>query len=112
LSLIFDLFVNLLHLLNTLLRTVTSSLMQKVNDFYVMLDGYIGGHPLVCYFYFLAQELFFTIYLGFPQFRYFRHAIDVVKGNMITILMLADTSHFQALATALSGTVVQVILQG
>lgn len=78
--------------------------MDKVNDFLVMLDGYIGGHPWFVVF-LLGTGIFFTVYLGFPQFRYFRHAIDVVKGKYDHHLDIGDTSHFQALSTALSGTV-------
>ena len=78
--------------------------MQKINDFLVMLDGYIGGSPWFVIL-LLGTGIFFTIYLKFPQFRYFRHAIDVVKGKYDHHLDVGDTSHFQALATALSGTV-------
>ncbi len=69
-----------------------------------MLDGYIGGHPWFVIL-LLGTGIFFTLYLRFPQFRYFRHAIDVVKGKYDHHLDIGDTSHFQALATALSGTV-------
>ncbi len=78
--------------------------MHKINDFLIMLDGYIGGNPWFV-FLLLGTGVFFTIYLGFPQFRYFRHAIDVVKGKYDHHLDVGDTSHFQALSTALSGTV-------
>ncbi len=78
--------------------------MHKINDFLIMLDGYIGGHPWFVIL-LLGTGIFFTIYLGFPQFRYFRHAVDVVKGKYDHHLDIGDTSHFQALATALSGTV-------
>jgi AGCS family alanine or glycine:cation symporter len=78
--------------------------MHKINDFLVMLDGYIGGHPWFV-FLLLGTGIFFTIYLKFPQFRYFKHAIDVVKGKFDHHLDVGDTSHFQALSTALSGTV-------
>ncbi len=78
--------------------------MQKINDFLVMLDGYIGGHPWFVIL-LLGTGIFFTFYLRFPQFRYFRHALDVVKGRYDHHLDVGDTSHFQALATALSGTV-------
>ena len=78
--------------------------MQKINDFLVMLDGYIGGHPWFVVL-LLGTGVFFTLYLRFPQFRYFRHAIDVVKGKYDHHLDVGDTSHFQALSTALSGTV-------
>jgi AGCS family alanine or glycine:cation symporter len=78
--------------------------MQKINDFLIMLDGYIGGSPWFVIL-LLGTGVFFTIYLKFPQFRYFRHAIDVVKGKFDHHLDVGDTSHFQALSTALSGTV-------
>jgi len=78
--------------------------MQKINDFLVMLDGYIGGHPWFVIL-LLGTGIFFTLYLKFPQFRYFRHAIDVVRGKYDHHLDVGDTSHFQALSTALSGTV-------
>jgi len=78
--------------------------MHQVNDFLIMLDGYIGGNPWFVVL-LLGTGVFFTLYLGFPQFRYFRHAIDVVKGKFDHHLDVGDTSHFQALSTALSGTV-------
>lgn len=78
--------------------------MHKINEFLIMLDGYIGGHPWFI-FLLLGTGIFFTIYLKFPQFRYFRHAIDIVKGKYDHHLDVGDTSHFQALSTALSGTV-------
>ncbi|MBE0652960.1 MAG: sodium:alanine symporter family protein, partial [Bacteroidales bacterium] len=78
--------------------------MQKINSFLLWLDQYIGGHPWFVYF-LLGTGLFFTLYLGFPQFRYFRHAIRIVKGKFDKKGDIGDTSHFQALTTALSGTV-------
>lgn len=79
-------------------------MMQKINDFLMMLDGYIGGHPWFV-FLLLGTGIFFTFYLGFPQFRYFRHAVNVVRGKYSDRADVGDTSHFQALATVLSGTV-------
>jgi len=78
--------------------------MDKVHDFLVMLDGYIGGGPWFVYL-LLFTGLFFTLYLGFPQIRYFRHALRVVTGKYDKATDVGDTSHFQALTTALSGTV-------
>ncbi|HUS86782.1 MAG TPA: sodium:alanine symporter family protein [Bacteroidales bacterium] len=78
--------------------------MQKVNDFLVNLDGYIGGHSWFV-FLLLGTGIFFTIYLGFPQIKYFRHAIRITKGKYDHHKDIGDTSHFQALTTALSGTV-------
>jgi AGCS family alanine or glycine:cation symporter len=53
----------------------------------------------------LGTGLFFTIYLKFPQIRYFKHAWKVVMGKYDKPDAPGDTSHFRALTTALSGTV-------
>ena len=47
----------------------------------------------------------FTLYFGFIQFRAFGHAISLVKGDYSDPNDAGEVSHFQALATALSGTV-------
>ncbi len=47
----------------------------------------------------------FTLYFGFVQFRFFKHAIQLVKGDYSDPKDAGEVSHFQALATALSGTV-------
>lgn len=78
--------------------------MQKINDFLVMLDGYLGGHVWFMVL-LIGTGIFFTIYLGFPQIRYFRHAIRITRGKYDHSHDIGDTSHFQSLATALSGTV-------
>ncbi len=78
--------------------------MQKVNEFLLFLNGYLGGHQWFVFF-LLGTGIFFTLYLGLPQFRYFGHAIRIVKGKFDRADDVGDTSHFQALTTALSGTV-------
>jgi len=78
--------------------------MQKVNEFLLFLNGYLGGHQWFVYF-LLGTGVFFTLYLGLPQIRYFGHAIRIVKGKYDKPGDIGDTSHFQALTTALSGTV-------
>lgn len=47
----------------------------------------------------------FTLYFGFVQIRAFRHALDLVRGRYSDPNDKGEVSHFQALATALSGTV-------
>ncbi len=78
--------------------------MQKLNDFFLLIDKYLASSDLFALF-LLGTGLFFTVFLFFPQIRYFRHAIRVVRGKFDRKGDLGDTSHFQALATALSGTV-------
>lgn len=78
--------------------------MQEIHEFLKLIDGVLGGAQWFAYL-LLFTGVFFTIYLKFPQIRYFRHALKVVKGKFDKSSDEGDTSHFQALATALSGTV-------
>jgi len=47
----------------------------------------------------------FTVYFSLIQFRAFRHSISLVRGDYSDPNDAGEVSHFQALATALSGTV-------
>ncbi|MCF3973735.1 alanine/glycine:cation symporter family protein [Paracoccus salsus] len=47
----------------------------------------------------------FTVYFGFIQFRAFGHSLALVSGKYSDPNDAGEVSHFQALATALSGTV-------
>ncbi len=78
--------------------------MDALLDFFNLLDGYLGSAPWFPYV-LLGVGVFFTIYLKFPQIRYFKHAWKVVTGKYDKSDDPGDTTHFQALATALSGTV-------
>ncbi|GEA13016.1 amino acid carrier protein [Alteromonas sp. KUL49] len=78
--------------------------MEGLYSFLVMLDGLLGGagwFPFVL----LGVGFFFTIYLKFPQIRFFKHAWQVVTGKYDKESDPGDTTHFRALTTALSGTV-------
>ncbi|MDX2448665.1 MAG: alanine:cation symporter family protein, partial [Desulfobacterales bacterium] len=46
-----------------------------------------------------------TVYMGFVQFTGIRHSIDLLRGVYSNPDDAGEVSHFQALATALSGTV-------
>ena len=48
---------------------------------------------------------YFTIRMGFINFRGFKHAIDVVRGKYDNKDAEGEVSHFQALSSALSATV-------
>lgn len=53
----------------------------------------------------IGGALGFTLYFRFPNFRYFRTALDTVRGRYSEPGSSGEVSHFQALATALSGTI-------
>ncbi len=78
--------------------------MNHLNEVLSLLDGFIGGSDWFV-FLLLGTGLFFTIYLKFPQFRYLKHSVRIVRGKFDKEGDVGDTSHFQALTTALSGTV-------
>ncbi len=78
--------------------------MNELNNFLSLIDSYIGGSQWFV-FLLLGTGLFFTIYLKFPQFRYLKHSVRIVRGKFDRSGDKGDTSHFQALTTALSGTV-------
>jgi AGCS family alanine or glycine:cation symporter len=46
-----------------------------------------------------------TVYFNFINFRAFKHAIELIRGEYSSPKDAGEVSHFQALATALSGTV-------
>lgn len=78
--------------------------MHQLNDFLSRIDGFIGGSQWFVLL-LLGTGVFFTIYLKFPQFRYLKHSLLIVRGKFDMEGDKGDTSHFQALTTALSGTV-------
>ncbi len=78
--------------------------MDAVNNFLIFIDGFLGSASWFPYL-LLSVGIFFTLYLGFPQIRYFKHAINVTRGKFDKDGARGDATHFQALATALSGTV-------
>ena len=66
----------------------------------------IGGvdAPLIV-FWLIFGAIFFTFYFGFINLRGFGHAIRLVSNSRKHTKSEGEVSHFQALATAVSGTV-------
>jgi len=60
--------------------------------------------PFVLVWLIFAATLF-TIYFKFINFRAFKHGFQLVRGDYNDPLAAGEVTHFQALATALSGTV-------
>ena len=84
---------------------------QPISDFFSYYVFYtIGDYPFVIYL-LVGSALFFTLYFGFPNIKYFWTAINVVRGKYDELEKSdsdsseGEVSHFQALATAVSGTV-------
>ena len=64
----------------------------------------IAGFPLIV-LWLICGSIFFTLRMGFVNVRGLKHAIDIVRGKYDDPNDEGEVSHFQALATALSGTV-------
>ena len=84
---------------------------KPISDFFSDVVFFeIAGYPFVI-FLLVGSAAFFTIYFGFPNIRYFWTSINVVRGKYDEIEKSdsdskdGEVSHFQALATAVSGTV-------
>jgi AGCS family alanine or glycine:cation symporter len=78
--------------------------LEGLLGFFNLLDGFLGSAQWFPYA-LLGVGAFFTIYLKFPQIRFFKHAWLVVTGKYDKGDEPGDTTHFQSLTTALSGTV-------
>ena len=78
--------------------------MDQFNSFLIILDSYLSGSwwfPALL----IGTGIFFTIYLGFPQFKYFNIAFKIVSGKYNKSQSDGETTGFQALTTAMSGAV-------
>ncbi len=53
----------------------------------------------------ITGAAFFTFYMGFINIRGFKHAIQLIRGDYSDPQSHGEISHFQALSTAISGTV-------
>jgi AGCS family alanine or glycine:cation symporter len=62
------------------------------------------GFPIVV-LWLVIGGTFFTLWLGFPNIRLFRHALKVVSGKYSKPEDPGEITHFQALSAAVSGTV-------
>ena len=65
----------------------------------------IEKHIPIIVFWLIMGAVFFTFRMKFINIRAFRHSIDLVQGKFDNPDDEGEVSHFQALATALSGTV-------
>ncbi|MGB3768965.1 MAG: alanine/glycine:cation symporter family protein [Phormidesmis sp.] len=88
--------------------SLADSIFQPIVDFLsVLLFFKIGGEngfPFIVLWLFVAA-VFFTFRMKFINFRGLKHAIAVVQGKFDDPHDVGEVTHFQALATAVSGTV-------
>lgn len=78
-------------------------MLETIEQLTGQFAGIVWGVPLVLVL--VGSGIFFTIYFGFPQLRFFRHAIEIISGKYDNPNDKGEISHFQALCSALSATV-------
>ncbi len=80
-------------------------ILNKITEivFYPINIGGVDILPIVVWL--VVAATFFTFYLGFLNIRGFGLAINLVRGRYTKPEDAGEVSHFQALATAVSGTV-------
>ncbi len=109
-------FIIALFALTVLSAPAHAGIDETINNFTAPIATLIGqlvffkitlfgaGLPLVV-LWLVAGAVFFTFYMGFVNLRGFRHAVHLVRGDYSDPNSAGEVSHFQALATAVSGTV-------
>ncbi len=95
-------------------QALASSVDETVNGLFASATGWFvsfifspfpgTSFPWIVAWLVIAATIF-TFYFAFIQFRAFKHSISLVKGDYSDPNDAGEVSHFQALATALSGTV-------
>lgn len=89
------------EVINTAVQPLTT-VISAVIFFKVPLFG--ADFPLVV-LWLVAGAIFSTFYFGFINLSGFKHALELVRGDYDSPKDRGEVSHFQALATAVSGTV-------
>ncbi|PLY07706.1 MAG: alanine glycine permease [Arcobacter sp.] len=113
------LYIGMLCMPSFLLAEEIAGIDQKIDQFFSNYLGWFANaifygvtiqdgvtFPLIVGWLFLAA-IVFTFYFGFVQFRRVGLSLDIVRGKFTNpnSKESGEVSHFQALATALSGTV-------
>ena len=87
--------------IDQLIKPIAQSLSDIV---FYQISVFGQGFPLIV-LWLVTAAVFFTAYLGFINIRGFSSAINIVSGKNGKPRGPGEISHFQALSTAISGTV-------
>ena len=66
-------------------------------------SGFMWGTPLVVLL--VGGGIYFTAFSRFIPFRYFGHAVNILRGKYDKVNDPGQINHFQALSSALASTV-------
>ncbi len=87
------------------INAVTAPIASFIGSMVFFSLPIFGANLPLVVLWLVIGAVFFTIYMGFINLRGFKHAIELVRGDYSDPDGHGEVSHFQALATAVSGTV-------
>jgi len=100
-----DTDIKVYHKNKTELHLNNNKLIQKIDDKTYLTATTIERHFPFIVIWLVLGAIYFTIRMKFINVRGFKHAFQLIKGDYDNPNDSGEVSHFQALATALSGTV-------
>jgi AGCS family alanine or glycine:cation symporter len=87
------------------INQATAPIASAIGSFVFFKIPLFGAQLPVVVLWLVIGAVFFTFYMGFVNVSGFKHAIHLVRGDYADPDSPGEVSHFQALATAVSGTV-------
>jgi len=88
-----------------IINNITAPLAKWLSSIVFFKISILGVQMPLVVLWLVAGSIFFTFYMGFVNLRGFKHAIQLVRGDYTDPNSPGEVSHFQALSTAVSGTV-------
>ena len=87
------------------INAATTPIAKAIGSFVFYKISVFGADLPLVVLWLVSGAVFFTVYMGFVNIWGFKHAIELVRGDYANPKDAGEVSHFQALATAVSGTV-------
>ena len=87
------------------INAATAPIASAIGAFVFFKIPLFGAQVPVVVLWLVVGAVFFTFRMGFVNIWGFKHAIQLVRGDYANPDDAGEVSHFQALATAVSGTV-------
>ena len=87
------------------INSITAPIAELIGQLVFFKITMFGAKLPLVVLWLVVGAVFFTFYMGFVNIRGFKHAIELVRGDYADPDSPGEVSHFQALATAVSGTV-------
>ena len=87
------------------INELTAPVATAIGSFVFFKIPVFGAQLPLVVLWLVIGAVFFTFYMGFVNIGGFKHALQLVRGDYADQDSPGEVSHFQALATAVSGTV-------